>query len=240
MREMHQGIPMGSTPVTGPGASALKYDIVTALLVMAARGETTEARLALRLSLLITARYNWRQGQFTVGQREMARMWGVTERTAKRELASMRHRGWITVSRPAARGRVASYRLELPVVLRSTVPHWDAVGPDFSARMSGASEQPEPTSNVVPLTKKSSALPVEDDFGWHRAAQRLRDQDPSVYEAWFAGLRPLEAEGGHLTFSAPSHFVADYVRTHFLTRMLAAVTAECRDIREVGIVCETR
>ena len=89
----------------GQGAPVLKYDILSALLVLAAQGDTTESRLALRLSLLITARYSWQRKRFNVGLRELARMWGVTERTAKRDMAQMRALNWITVTRAAARGR---------------------------------------------------------------------------------------------------------------------------------------
>ncbi|MDB9808783.1 hypothetical protein OAB79_02595 [Yoonia sp.] len=97
----------------GQGAHALKYDILSALLVLAAQGETTNARLALRLSLLITARYDWQRERFNVGLREIARMWGVTERTAKRDMAQMRALQWISVSRAAARGRVTEHRINL-------------------------------------------------------------------------------------------------------------------------------
>jgi hypothetical protein len=234
------GFPTRAKQITGPGASAIKYDILTALLVTAARGEPAEARLALRLSLLITARFNWRSGCFAVGLKEMARMWGVTERTAKREMAQMRGLGWIVVSVPAARGRVAQYRIELPVILHATMTHWDAVGPDFVARMSNA---PEPDAhaetNVVPLRRE--VTPPEDDGSeWARAARRLQAQDPAIYGSWFAPLQPADFESGTLTLVAPSRFIASYVRTHFLTRLLAALTAENRSIRDVQIVTAER
>ena len=222
--------------ITGPGAAAVKYDILTALLVTAARSDAVEARLALRLSLLITARFNWRSGCFAVGQKEMARMWGVTERTAKREMAHLRGLGWVAVSVPAARGRVAQYRIDLDRVLGATMPHWDAVGPDFVARMSHAPE-PETDSNVVPL-RRDLTLPDADGTGWDGAARRLQAQDQALYSAWFAPLQVLEVENGILTLLAPSRFIASYVRTHYLTRLLAAITAENREVREVQIVCE--
>ena len=225
--------------LAGPGAAALKYDILTALLVTAARGGRVEARLSLRLSLLITARYNWRQGSFAVGQKEMARMWGVTERTAKREMAEMRARRWIAVTVPAARGRVAQYRIELTEVMRATLPHWEAVGSDFAARMAGAPEPRHETEsgNVVPLRRGDmSELPVEDGSCWPAAAAQLQMQDPAIYAAWFAGLQVLKEESGILTLVAPSRFVADYVRTHFHTRILAVLLAEDRSLRELVIV----
>ncbi|MEJ1998175.1 MAG: DnaA N-terminal domain-containing protein [Maritimibacter sp.] len=240
MGDHRAGQPNHITRIAGPGASAIKYDILTALLVTAAQGSPVEARLALRLSLLITARFNWRQGSFAIGQREIARMWGVTERTAKRELAEMRGRGWITIAVPAARGRVAQYRIEFPVILRTTMPHWQAVGPDFAARMAGAPEPAEEPSNVVPLRRDATALPEDDGSGWAQAAALLRDQDPAVYSAWLAPLVPLDCESGILTLRAPTRFHADYVRTHHLTRIHAALASENRAIRDVVIEGDLR
>lgn len=227
-------IPMRGQSIAGPGSAALKYDVLTALLVLAAQGQPVEARLSLRLSLLITARYNWRAGTFSVGLRELARMWGVTERTAKREMAAMRTRGWIAVSVPAARGRVAKYRIDLRVLMRATMPHWEAVGPDFAARMAGAPE-PEAASNVIPLRKPKGCLPEADELGWSAAASRLRNQDPAVYEAWFASLTAVEIDSGTLILAAASTFQADYVRTHFKTRLLAALRAANPGLRDLAI-----
>ncbi|MGR3511932.1 MAG: DnaA N-terminal domain-containing protein [Paracoccaceae bacterium] len=218
--------------IVGPGSAALKYDVLTALLVLAAQGDPVEARLAMRLSLVMTARFNWRTGTFTVGLRELARMWGVTDRTAKREMAAMRARDWIALHSPATRGRVASYSITLPKVLRATMPFWDAVGPDFAARMVGA-PQPETTDNVIPLRSPDPQLPEPDPHGWAEAAAMLSAQDPSVYNAWFSGLRVLELESGVLSLGAPSRFHADYVRTHYRARVLAAVVSVNRGVREI-------
>lgn len=220
--------------IAGPGSAALKYDVLTALLVMAAQGESMEARLSMRLSLLITARFNWRSGTFAVGVRELARMWGVTERTAKREMAALRGRGWIEIHVPAARGRVASYHVVLPNVMRATMPFWDAIGPDFVARMVGAPDA-EVESNVVPLRQADVPFPEPDELGWWDAALGLRKQDPSVFNVWFAVLEVSDLEAGVLTLTAPSRFHADYVRTHFTARLLAAVVAVNKGVREIAI-----
>jgi len=222
--------------VTGPGAAAIKYDILTALLVTASNAEAVEGRLAMRLSLLITARFNWRSGVFCVGQSEMARMWGVTTRTTKREIAAMKAIGWLSVARQATRGRVAEYRIHFDRVLQTTMPHWEAVGPDFVARMVGVSqgESAEP-SNVVPL-RKAAELPEDDGSGWAAAAERLRAQDVAAYDVWLAPLRPVGLEQGIFTIMATTKFQATYVRTHFQTRILAALLAEDSGIREVEII----
>lgn len=235
MQGGHSDIPGARAAVTGPGSAAVKYDILTALLVTAARGAPAEARLALRLALLVTARFNWRRGSFAVGLREMARMWGVTERTAKREVARMRAMGWIAVRVPAARGRVAEHGIDLGAVLAATRAHWEAVGPDFVERMSAAPAT-EPAGNVVPLRPGGeAALPEEDGTGWAAAAARLRAADPSLYGAWFARLRAVDLEGGVLSLAAPSQFIAAYVETHHRARLMAALAAEAAGVREVRV-----
>jgi len=215
----------------GQGAHALKYDILSALLVLAAQGETTNARLALRLSLLITARYDWQRERFNVGLREIARMWGVTERTAKRDMAHMRALQWISVSRAAARGRVTEHRINLDKVLRATMPFWDQIGPDFVARLSNS---PEPTpTNVVQLHKV--AVPISDDTLWSKVSLRMHGIDPQTYQAWFARLVQAEHEGSELVLIAPTVFIANYIKTHFATYLLSHVMAEDRKIQVVSV-----
>ncbi len=231
--------------LTGPGAAALKYDLITALLVTAAQGDPVQARLALRLSLLVTARYNWQSGTFAVGLREMASMWGVTERTAKRELSALRQLKWIDLHRPAARGRVAEYRIDLDRTLHSTMPYWEAVGPDYTARMSGT-QGPDVAApgNVIPLhrAEASQPLPEADDRPgaacWARVARQLSAENSSLYSAWFAPLRVQEQDRGILFLAAPSRFHASYVDTHLRSRLIAACSAADRTIRDVRIVVQ--
>ncbi|MEP5154568.1 DnaA N-terminal domain-containing protein [Planktotalea sp.] len=228
--------------VAGPGSASLKYDFLTALLTLSAQTEGTPSRLAVRLSLIVTARFNWRLGYFAVGQRELARMWGVSERTAKREIAHMRSFGWISVDKPAARGRVAQHRINFETVLRDTMPYWDAVGPDFTARMTqqGSETSQRDESNVVPLHAHIETKPPQDGSLWAEVAERLYQQDTALFAAWFAKLVEVDVEGGILTLAAPNAFVADYVRTHHQTRLLAAAVAQTPLVRSVQVICETR
>tara|TARA_R110002096_G_scaffold244468_1_gene436662 strand:- start:205 stop:882 length:678 start_codon:yes stop_codon:yes gene_type:complete len=215
----------------GQGSHVVKYDILSALLVLAAQGDTAQGRLALRLSLLITARYDWQRDRFNVGLREIARLWGVTERTTKREMAQLRALGWITVTRVAARGRVTEHRINMDVVLRATMPLWDRIGPDFVARLS---QTPEPVpTNIVQLHKP---LPAPSDGTlWAKVAQRIQAVDPQTYQAWFARLVQAEHQGADLTLVAPSVFIANYIKTHFATYMLSHVVAEDGAVRRVHV-----
>ena len=72
--------------------------------------------------------------------------------------------------------------------------------------------------------------------GWARAATQLQAQDPAVWGAWFAPLVPVGVESGILTLLAPSRFLAEYVTTHYHSRLLAAVSGQ--GVREVRVTCE--
>ncbi|MFP7572023.1 hypothetical protein [Marivita sp. S2033] len=226
---MQQAKPVGRL------AAAVKYDILTALMALACHDRETEGRLAGRLVLLITARFNWQRGSFACGQREIARMWGVTERTAKRELSAMRGRGWIVLRRPAARGRVAEHAIDLDAVLCATRAHWAAVGPDFVARMGAGPEEAQPDTapdNVVPFRATQA---VAGQGLWASASARLGQSDPAIHAAWFAPLVESGRDGDGLTLKAPSKFAASYIQTHLAGRLLAAVTAEDAAIRWVNV-----
>jgi len=217
----------------------MKYDVLTALQALGAHGASPENRLAVRLCFLITARYNWISGSFSVGVHELARMWNITERSAIRDMVEMRKRGWVTVSAPAARGRVARHRIEMTAVLKASMPYWDAVGPDFTARMSGgpAAVQPEGSAadNVVPLRPDQmppDAFP-EDGTGWRHAALRLMERDPNAYRNWFSHLTAPRVEGDVLFLRAPTPFLARYIDTHHHPQVLAAAVAANPAVRDV-------
>ena len=132
---------MQAKKLAGPEAASQKYDLLTALGAHAMAGPPGLQRLVLRFLTLVTARYNWRQGTLHVGQREIARLWSVDERTVKREMARLRALGWITLESPARRGRVATYALDLIAIRTATRDDWPRVGEDFAARMRGTPDR---------------------------------------------------------------------------------------------------
>ena len=90
----------------GPKAGSLKYDLLTALSVAGLHGSPTEQTSLMRLNALITARYNWRLEEVSVGQVELARLWSINERTVKREMKRLIGMGILSCIRPGVRGRV--------------------------------------------------------------------------------------------------------------------------------------
>ena len=222
---------------TGPQAAARKYDILTALLVLGQYDHGTHGRLAQRLALLITARFSWRTETFCVGVRELGKLWGVTERTAKREMAQLRTFGWISVHRAATRGRVAEHRIHIAAVLNDTRQFWDAVGPDFAARMGQGGEPEDQTVVPFPTARAASAPVSAEGTLWPAIAEALNAADAALYQTWFAKLAEADCGGGCLTLTAPSAFVRSYIETHLRQRLIAAARLVQPSLRELLIIC---
>lgn len=224
---------MLSVKPVGRDASARKYDILTALGAYALAGSKHDHRLVLRLVTLVTARYNWARNELCVGQREIAKLWSVDERTVKREMAKLRACGWLVVKRQGARGRVTEYGLDIDTLLEATRAHWPNVGPDFDLRMQGA---PEPSKVVaLPVRGASSPPPEQDGTEWTLAQGILHQEDPGLYSSWLHNLKRESRAGNRLTLLAPSRFHGAYVQTHLLGRLMRAVQAVDSDVSEVVI-----
>ncbi|MFG6596148.1 hypothetical protein ACGYK4_16490 [Sulfitobacter sp. 1A13368] len=218
----------------GQRDAARKYDILTALGAYALARNKHDQRLVLRMITLMTARYNWARDELAVGQREIARLWSVDERTVKREMAKLRGLGWLVVKRQGARGRVTEYGLDLERILSMTQAEWPNVGPDFDLRMSGKPEE----SPVVPLPVKGHVPEpdVSDGTEWALAQAILYAEAPDVYGSWLRNLIRVGRAGGRLTLRAPSRFHGSYVQTHLTAKALAACQAVDADVTEVVIV----
>lgn len=199
----------------GQGASTKKYDILTALSVHGLSQDKTVQRQVLRIMALITARYNWRANELSMGQKEIARLWAVDPRTVKRELAKLRDKNWIAVKRQGARGRVSTYGFNLDVILDDTREQWPHVGPDFVERAGGLLPS-APNPKVVTVDfGQSQKRNVEVRRGsWSDVCTNLRTQDPVRFDNWLARLDFKAQQDAVLVLSAPSAFVAQYVQTH--------------------------
>ena len=223
---------MLSKQLTGPGASSRKYDMLTALGAWALSGGQRAQRLALRLMTLVTARYNWRLEEMSVGRSDIARLWCVDERTVKRELHALKELGFISVKRPGTRGRVTSYRLEISTILSASESVWDRVGPDYAARMAaetgrggaGHAASTPAASTIVPFIRPPE---TEDDCPWSKIKARLfQTSDRARYAAWFDRLDLVSLGQGALVLKAPSSFHASYVETHLLDELTRAARLE--------------
>jgi len=218
---------------TGRNAASMKYDILSALGAHGCAGDKHRQRLVLRLITLVVARYNWISDELMVGQREMAEMWSIDERSVKRDLAKLREMGWLVQKRAAARGRVAVHGLGLARILEVTGPDWGRIGPDFVARMAGGEGAPPA---VTPSNVISFPMPSGEGGLWPRVQSMLHREDPNLYSAWFAALQAEAVEAGVLVLAAPSRFHADYLRTNHMTRLERAAMACDAEILRVVVM----
>ena len=216
----------------------MKYDVITALSVMALHDSPTVQVTVLRLVSLITARYNWKTDQFCVAQADMARMWNVSERTVKREMKRMVEAGLIRCIRQGVRGRVGAYRLDYHQLFDKSRGCWDAVGMDFSDRMAVTAGAGSTKVVKVDFAARKTAhdampeVPTGNDV-WSRALKELAQDDPDRLQAWYSKLSLVDAGPDDVTLRAPSGFVANFIQTHLAAQISAALArAQRRTMRQ--------
>ncbi|EAR51884.1 hypothetical protein OG2516_16324 [Oceanicola granulosus HTCC2516] len=218
----------------GREAASRKYDILSALMAFALSGDKSRQRLILRLTSLITTRYNWQRDELSMGQAEIARLWCVDERTVKREMARLRGLGWLVLKRQGARGRVSVHGLDLERILIDTRPVWANIGTDFVDRLAPGETAPE-AGNVVPFRAPEPGAGGAAAGTWGAAQAVLHREDAATYGAWFHLLTEVGRDGGRLTLLAPSSFHASYVATHLQSRLLAGVRVADPSVSHVEV-----
>lgn len=227
----------------GREAASRKYDMLSALLAFALSQDPHRQRLVLRFVSLLTTRYNWQRNELTMGQREIARLWCVDERTVKRDMARLRADGWVEVRRQGTRGRVAVLAFAWDRIMQDTRPAWDNIGQDFIDR-AGAGETVgaggADGATVVPFRRPAAAEgAAAADAGkgglWADAARQLHAEDAALFAAWFQGLTDAGAAEGCLQLIAPTRFQASYIQTHLQSRLLRAVQCADPSIRGVTV-----
>ena len=225
---------MEANRLTGPESGVLKYDVLTALSVSALNGTQSFQTSVLRLIALVTARYNWRADEVTVGQRDMARMWSVNERTVKREIKRLTENHILICKRPGVRGRVGAYRLNLSRIAELSQPNWHLVGPDFDARMRGRYQPME--AKVIHLDSyvEEQGADVSCEKGTLSGVrERLRVNQGNLFRPWFSKISFDAYENGVLRLTTGSEFVRTYVQTHLMHILHAAVERELGHVDRV-------
>lgn len=231
--------------LAGPGAGVRKYDLLTALAVAGLAGSPGFSMSMTRLIALITARYNWRLDEVSIGQADLARMWSVDVRTVKREIKRLVDHGVVVIKRPGARGRVATYVLNHGRIHDLTRDVWDLVGTDFQDRMGG---QGTPSldgpagmgTTVVPLhpniAQSHHGNADQGSSEWADARAALRLADRARAQAWYDPLIRAGRDGDMLVLRAPSDFHAGYVSTHMMGDLVRAVGEADPTIVSVRII----
>jgi hypothetical protein len=222
------GVSVEQIKRVGPKAGALKYDVLTALAITGLHGTPTEQTSLMRLCLLVTARYNWRLEEVSVGHDELARLWAVNARTVKREMKRLMNMGMVQCVRPGVRGRVGAYRLNYRRIYEMSRPGWCAVGPDYEDRMSEvAGEKTVVRVDFQTAVAGPALKPVAGESGtWGAVRRRLQADHPTLFENWFAKLVQQPGAPENLTLRAPTSFVSRYIETHLAELLAQAVSLE--------------
>lgn len=229
---------MNPIRLTGPEASVIKYDLLTALSVAGLNGSPTLQTTLMRLIAAVTARYNWRADELTVGQRDLARMWSVNERTVKREIKRLIDGKILICKRGGVRGRVAAYQLNYAEIARLSEHCWSLVGPDFDLRMKGRYQGESPVK-VVQLSDYAKPAEAGGDAApsapgtWQRAMARLAKENADQFNAWFSQLKYIGFDRGILQLRAPSKFAQRYIETHLMRPLVTAVETELGPVARV-------
>ncbi|MEI4473776.1 DnaA N-terminal domain-containing protein [Frigidibacter sp. MR17.24] len=252
----HGSSATGNVPVqlmSGAGAASRKYDLLSAIGAAGLAGDPADQRRALRLMVLVTARYDWRRDRLAVGQREIAALWSVDERTVKREMARLRDAGWLILRRQGARGRVSEYALAIETILAATRPHWAAVGPDLVERLSATAVPAGTDPKVIPFpggtgTEPEASAPgvaapaiepkPRDQGLWGRISASLSSDNPARHAAWIAPLVAAETAEDRLVLRAPSRFHASYVETHLGDVLRRAARRLMPDLALVRVIAD--
>lgn len=207
-------VPAERRRLTGPHAAVWKYDLLTALSVYALGQGATMQTSILRLIAAVTARYDWRRDELSIGRAELTRLWQCSEPTVKREIRRLRENGLLTVLRPGVRGRVAAYRLCRDAIARLTSDHWVCAGAEFTERMHGPAA-PSQETNIVSFPQQEGRGEPPDLPLW---AQVIAAADAVIYRNWFARVTAAP-DGDTVVFHAPSEFIARQIETRFLRQM---------------------
>lgn len=204
---------MGMARLTGQGSASRKYDLLAVLGAAGLSGPPIDQRRALRLISLLTSRYDWRADRLCTGQRDIARLWSVDERTVKREMAHFRECGWLVLKRQGGRGHVAHYSLGIDKILSDTRDHWALIGTDFVDRLS-------PPCDAVP-PPVTQVHPPAGTTPWDMLCAAVAAESPMTYATWLRPMVPVHLVEKEQCLKAPSRFHASYVQTHHLLRLQA-------------------
>ncbi|QDY71283.1 hypothetical protein [Qingshengfaniella alkalisoli] len=171
----------------------------------------------LRLVALVTARYNWQRDEVSIGQAELSGLWGVTDRTVKREIKRLIESGYLIRTREGVKGRVAAYRLNHHFIAQVSQGCASSIGSDFAARVQSQrpveQEQPKVLQLAEFVDRQQNRKIPENGTPWSQVCSLLKSRDPANYANWYSRLDGT-AEGVTLVLEAQGGFLSGYVATH--------------------------
>lgn len=204
--------------LTGVGASAKKYDVLSALALAGLQDAALSSQRALRFIALITIRYNWANDVLSVGHAELGRLWRVSKRTVIREMDVLRNLGLLVVLRPGRRGAVTTYRIDIIAIRRLAAVSLqdDATGIDVRLAETREDDDTERPAASPSVTLGDTVHPRTPDLAlWEAILERLPATISSVQKKrWLVPVR-AEQRNNTLHVEADSPFHAAYIAHNY-------------------------
>lgn len=201
------------------GCIATAPTIIT-FLMQVAYSQPQKRRSALRLGLLLTHPQHWRGRDLAISQQDLAELWNVSLRSARRELSRLKTLGWIEDGRKSAPGYIAEYRL-LPLRVRLACMPCQERGYTQTASASD--------------TKSTILLPTEAGF-WDWFRNRVQCLHPDLDPAWFAPLSVQTTDARGITLLAPNRFHAAHLADRLLPELATELGIPPTALRDIRLV----
>jgi hypothetical protein len=242
-----------ATRLTGVGAGAKKYDVLSVLALAGLENAALPSQRALRFIALITIRYNWAADMLSVGHEELGHLWKVSKRTVIREMEALRSLGLLVVLRPGRRGTVTTYRLDISAIRKLAASRLLSETSGIDSRLAASED------NLDNEPSEASQASIRNDPGLPPSPCRdlwtavLDNLSPSVSSAqkdrWLGPLRAelvddifyLEADSAFRavyiakTFSDALHVAARPLGVRRISIKVAGSTARGLDQRGCGV-----
>lgn len=226
-----------ATRLTGTGAGATKYDVLSALALAGLYNTTLPSQRALRFIALITLRYNWTANVLSIGHSELERMWNVSKRTVIREMDALRSLGLLVLLRRGRKGKVSTYRLDIAAVHNLASDHLvnQTTGVDTRLCAIKNVDIVDQVNQCVPQENINDVRSDRSNYSiWETILDRLPDTVSNAQKArWLTPLR-IEQISETLEVEVASAFRADYICRAFGDQLQNA--ARSIGIRRVAIV----
>lgn len=202
--------------------AALKHALLAEIGRKACGWKVLGQRTGLRLMTLVAARYDWDADHLDCGLREIATLWQVDERTVKRELAKLRALGWISLKRPAARGRNAVHQLEASAILGIEEQPETAIE-TVEATMQDTPNAPIEAATIEEAPREASieegaeVIPFRSGQAiWRCLMNEMAQAHPGLHDSWLVDLEARRDHDGTWVLGATSRFRAAYMTSHHL------------------------
>ena len=218
--------------------------------------DTELSNAAFRTGCVIGHHFNRHCGEVFIKQETIARIMGISDRTVWSAIKELEQRGYLAVKRRELGNRTSDGRrvcggkgvanVYLPCFERSQITS-SKRGAKLAARCNLWWEErsQKSTSKVAAdcdptHDSPSGSNPSEVDHDLGEAGERLRQRlGRDAFVSWFSKVIVESFEDGVVTLTAPSRFVSDWIRTHFVDEILVAWQTADASVAQVVVKART-